>query len=82
VNTVCRLENVNKQPAHMAGIVSGGQTQQEINRHMVEITDKFPELFTGLCRAKVEPVYIEVDPKVKPIQQKRRPIALHFKWTG
>ena len=39
---------------------------------------KFPELFTGLGRAKVEPVHIEVDPKVKPIQQKRRNIALHY----
>ena len=38
---------------------------------------KFPELFTGLGRAKVVPVHIEVDPKVKPIQQKRRNIALH-----
>ena len=52
--------------------------QEEINRKMEVITDKFPDLFTGLGRAKVEPVHIEVDPRVKPIQQKRRNIALHY----
>ena len=59
-------------------MVSGGQTQQEIDRHMEGITDKMPELFQGLGLAKVEPVHIDVDSKVKPIQQKRRPIALHY----
>ena len=44
---------------------------------MKEITDRFPKLFTGLERAKVEPVHIEIDSKVRPIQQKRRNIALH-----
>jgi hypothetical protein len=78
VDTVARLEDAGKQPTVNTGTVSGGQTQREINRKMASITGKFPDLFTGLGRAKVEPVHIEVDPKVKPIQQKRRTIALHY----
>ena len=45
---------------------------------MESITDEFPDLFTGLGRAKMEPVHIEVDQRVKPVQQKRRNIALHY----
>ena len=78
VDTVARLEDTGKQPIVNRGTVSGGQTQQEISRKMASITAKFPDLFTGLGRAKVEPVHIQVDPKVKPIQQKRRTIALHY----
>ena len=43
VDIVGRLEKVEKQPAVKTGIVSGGQTQEEINRVMDKITDKFPE---------------------------------------
>ena len=45
---------------------------------MESITNEFPDLFTGLGRAKVEPMHIEVDQNVKPFQQKRRNIALHY----
>ena len=57
VDTVARLEDAGKQPTVNTGTVSGGQTQQEINRKMASITGKFPDLFTGLGRAKVEPVH-------------------------
>ena len=75
---VARLEKVEKQAAVKTGIVSGGQTQREIDIKIENITDKFPALFTGLGQAKVELVHIEVDPRVKPVQQKRRNIALHY----
>ena len=77
-DVVARLEKVKKQQTVKTGAVSGGQSQKEIDREMKIITDKFPNLFMGLGRAKVEPVHIEVDKKVKPIQQKRRNIALHY----
>ena len=79
---VARLEMLVKQPAVKTGIVSGGQTQKEIDRKMESITDEFPDLFTGLGRARVEPVHIEVDQRVKPVQQKRRNIALHYVDNG
>ena len=47
--------------------VSGGQTQAE-----------FRDLFTGVGRAKVDPIHIFMDPNVKPTQQKQRKVALHF----
>ena len=75
---MARLEKLEKQPVVKTGIVSGGQTQREIDRKMESITNEFPDLFTGLGRAKVEPMHIEVDQKVKPIQQKRRNIALPY----
>ena len=78
VDTVARQEKLEEQPAVKTGIVSGGQTQKEIDRKMESITDEFPDLFTGLGRAKMEPVHIEVDQRVKPVQQKRRNIALHY----
>ena len=78
VDTVARQEKLEEQPAVKTGIVSGGQTQKEIDRKMESITDEFPDLFTGLGRAKMEPVHIEVDQWVKSVQQKRRNIALHY----
>ena len=75
---VARLEMLVKQPAVKTGIVSGGQTQRDIDRKMESITDEFPDLFTGLGRAKVEPVLIEVDQRVKPVQQKSWKIALLY----
>ena len=45
---------------------------------MDRITDKFLDLFKGLGKAKVQSVHVEVDPKIKPIQQKRRNITLYY----
>ena len=50
----------------------------EIDKRMLEITSKYQKMFTGIGRAKVEPVHIDVDPTVRPIQQKRRPMAIHY----
>jgi transposase InsO family protein len=61
------------------GEVSGGQTQQEIDCRMKEITAKHSAVFEGLGRAKVDPIHIEVDPNIKPVKQKERRIALHYK---
>ena len=48
VDTVARQEKLEEQPAVKTGIVSGGQTQKQIDRKMESITDEFPDLFTGL----------------------------------
>ena len=69
VDTVGCLESVSKQPTVRTRTVSGALTQQEINGNMAVIADKVPDLFAGLGLKKVEPVHIEVDPWVKPIQQ-------------
>ena len=56
----------------------GGEEQVVIDKNVKEIVNKYEQLFTGIGRAKVEPVHIDVDPAVKPIQQKRRPMAIHY----
>ena len=73
------LYNMGKKDIIEKGLVSGGETQDEIDANMKVITDQFPGVFTGLGRAKVEPIEIEIDPAVKPVQQKERRIALHYK---
>ena len=76
---IAQVENTKKASAPVDGPISGGQTQKDIDNKMEEIVDRFPKVFNGLGRAKVDPVHIEVDESVKPIQQKDRPIAIHLK---
>ena len=79
--TVRQLDTVirEKDPAD-DDVVSGNQTQAEIDRSMEEIVSKFPKVFKGLGRAtKVPPIQIEVDPSFPPVQQKLRPIPIHYK---
>ena len=49
------------------GIISRGQTQQEIDLQMTELVKPFQQVFQGIGAAKVEPVHIEVDKTVKPV---------------
>ena len=60
------------------GVISGGQTQEKIDGLMAELLKPHQQLFQGIGVAKVEPVHIEVDNSVKPVQQKRRAIAIHY----
>ena len=56
-------------------VISGGQTQDQIESNKKRIADRYPEVFEGLGRAKVNPIHITVDNSVKPLQQKQRRIA-------
>jgi transposase InsO family protein len=71
--------DVKKSEPVVDGIVSGGQTQQEINSSVEEVVSRYPAVFQGLGRAKVDPVNIEIDSSVKPIVQKQRRIALKYR---
>ena len=75
---VRQLVSDKKKKVPDTGVVSGGQTQAEITSNMTMLVDKFTDLFTGVGRAKVDPIHIFMDPNVKPIQQKQRKVALHF----
>ena len=39
----------------------------------------YDQRFQGIGKANIEPIHIETDPNIKPIQQKQRPIALQYK---
>ena len=77
--TVRQLSTEPKARPTAEGIVSGSQTQAEIDRNMRKLMEQYDSLFQGLGNATVEPVHIEVDASVKPVQQKQRPIALQYK---
>ena len=60
-------------------IVSGKMTQSQIDTEMESIVGEFKGLFEGFGRATgVEPIHIEVDDSITPVQQKRRPIPLKY----
>ena len=68
---VVQLSIDKKQPSTTEGIISGGQTAAENERKIARILAKYPAVFDGLGLAKVEPIHIEVDPDIRPIQQKQ-----------
>ena len=68
-----------KDPPIKSGIVSGGQTQKEIDAEMDKITGEFAHVFRGMGRAKVEPIDIKLDPDAVPVTQGRREIPIHYR---
>ena len=66
---VAQLSSVKKEKLSNTGMISGGEEQMVIDINVKEIVSKYDQLFTGIGRAKVEPVHIDVDPAVKPTQQ-------------
>ena len=77
---VRKLSETLKKAVPDAGqVVSEGMTQSEIDDKMESIVKDFSGLFEGFGRATgVDPIHIEVDESVKPVQQKRRPIPLKY----
>ena len=51
------------------GIVSGGQTQAEIDASMDKITAEHAAVFEGMGRAKVDPIHIQVKEGARPVTQ-------------
>ena len=59
-------------------LVSGAQTQPEIDKAMGQIWAKYPDLFEGIGCAKVSPIHIELREGAVPVTQKQRPVPIHF----
>ena len=62
---------ITKEAEPMLGAeISGGQTQEQIDQQMGEITKQFLEVFTGLGRATGVPdIHIKMDETVTPVYQ-------------
>ena len=58
------------------GIVSGGQTQDEIDLEMKKIVNEFQHVFEGMGRAKVDPIDIKMKPGAVPVTQGKREIPI------
>ena len=78
---VRRLDMFTKEAEPAPGtVVSGGQTQAQIDETMADLVAKFPKVFTGLGRATGVPdIHIEMDDSVTPVQQKQRQIPIQYK---
>ena len=73
-----QIGNVQKEPVVKGGIVSGGQTQEEIDACMEIIKEQFADIFEGIGEAKVPPIHVYIDKNAKPIAQKQRPIPINM----
>ena len=55
------------------------QQEQGDPQRMQVLVEEYPQLFQGIGKAVgVEPIHVYVDESVTPIQQKRRPIPIHY----
>ena len=60
-------------------VVSGGQTQAQIDSKLEKIIEGYTSVFEGIGRAKMKPIHIFLKEGVVPVQQKQRPVAFHYK---
>ena len=51
----------------------------EIDSKLEKILDGYTSVFEGIGRAKMKPIHIFLKEDVVPVQQKQRPVALHYK---
>ena len=59
--------------------MSGGQTQEEIDKEMARIVDEYKQVFEGMGRAKVDPIDIKMKPGAVPITQGRCEIPIQYR---
>ena len=73
-----RITPVKKEAPRESGIVSGGETQEQIDRKMQQLLEEYGDLFKGIGNAKIEPIHIYTKKGRTPVAQKQRPIARHY----
>ena len=77
---IAKLHYTPKTGTVPIGNVSGGETQQEIDRNMNSLMKQFPDLFTNKTgRYKGEPIKIQVKPNAVPVIQPPRRIPLQYR---
>ena len=65
-------------PAAADQVISRGQTQQEIDRSMAILLDKYQDMFKGIGQARVAPIHIEVVQGTKPVTQRQGQVPIHL----
>ena len=76
---VKKMEYTRKMNMSPGDIVSGGETQSEIDGNMKQLQNEFPDLFTdktGKCKGP--PIKIQVRKGAVPVIQPQRRIPLHY----
>ena len=75
---VARLIVFKKPVPVQGGVVSGGETQAQIDKKLSEMLDSYPDLFVGIGKIKTEPIHVHTVEGRKPVAQKLRPVAMHL----
>ena len=75
---VHRITPVTKDPVNMSGVVSGNQTQAQIDKKMESLIKEYSMLFKGIGKAKIEPIHIYTKKGREPVAQRQRPVARHY----
>ena len=78
LNIVPEVTPVTKAPINLAGVVSGNQTQVQIDKKMEKLSKEYDVLFQGIGKAKIDPIHIYTKKGREPVAQKQRPVARHY----
>ena len=77
--TVKKVQYEKKQEISPGEIVSGGETQSEIDANMKQIIADFPDLFTDVTgKVQGPPIKIQIRKDAVPVIQPGRRIPLHY----
>ena len=71
-----RISPVKKERIPDKGIISGGQTQEEIDQDMEIVKSKYEDMFKGTGKAKVPPIHIHMKEGAIPVAQKQRTVPI------
>ena len=75
-----KMSFIPKEIVLVDGIVSGGETQQSIDKRMQDIIKDFPSVFTDTTgRFRGGPIKIQVKSNAVPVIQAPRRIPLHYR---
>ena len=75
---VHKMTVVKKEPVKKTGIISGGETQMQIEAKMSKLLGEFKPLFEGIGKARIAPIHIYTKKGRKPVAQKQRTVAHHY----
>ena len=75
---VHKMTMVKKEPVKKTGMVSGGETQVQIEAKMSKLLGEFKPLFEGIGKARIAPIHIYTKKGRKPVAQKQRTVAHHY----
>ena len=59
-------------------MVSGNQTQAQIDKKMEVLIKEYKMLFKGIGKAKIDPIHIYTKKGREPVAQRQRPVARHY----
>ena len=76
---VKKIDYIQKEKPAIGGVVSGNQTQAEIDANMIQIRNRFQKNFSNSTgKAKGPPITFQFNKLAKPVVQRRRRIPMQY----